>query len=408
MPTCDITVVGAGPYGLSAGAHLRAANGLDVRVFGETMAFWERHMPTGMLLRSPREASDISDPKRVLTLDAAEVGGDDRLSARVRIDRFIQYGRWFQQQAVPDIDPRKVTRVETDTRGFRITLEDREVWKSRRVIVATGISAFAWRPSEFVGLPVSLVSHTSDHRDLGRFAGEKVLVIGGGQSGLESGALLHEAGAGVEVVVRAPQVHWLSRSAKLHRLGPMSRLLYHPTDVGPAGVSHLVARPNWFRRLPRWLQDWLGLRSIRAAGAGWLRPRLRDVPITTGRSVVSAVPVGGRLSITLDDGSDRRVDHVPLGTGYRVDISRYGFLAEELLGSIRQINGFPCLDAGFESSVPGLHFLGAPAAWSFGPLMRFVAGTAFASREVTRRILGKAMAWESSEGRDEVKLPGNG
>src|SRR5947199_10784456 len=102
MPTCDVAIAGAGPYGLSAGAHLRAANGLDVRVFGETMAFWERHMPTGMLLRSPREASDISDPKRVLTLDAAEVGGDDRLSARVRIDRFIQYGRWFQQQAVPD------------------------------------------------------------------------------------------------------------------------------------------------------------------------------------------------------------------------------------------------------------------------------------------------------------------
>ena len=27
-----------------------------------------------------------------------------------------------------------------------------------------------------------------------------------------------------------------------------------------------------------------------------------------------------------------------------------------------------------ESSVPGLHFIGAPAAWSFGPIMRFVSG----------------------------------
>src|SRR5438128_5383320 len=167
MPTCDITVVGAGPVGLSAGAHLRAANGLDVRVFGETMAFWERHMPMCMLLRSPREASHISDPKRVLTLDAARLASDDHLSAPVRLDRFIQYGRWFQQQAVPDIDPRKVARVESDAGGFRITLEDREVWKSRRVIVATGIAAFAWRPSEFVGLPGSLVAHASDHRDIG-------------------------------------------------------------------------------------------------------------------------------------------------------------------------------------------------------------------------------------------------
>jgi len=29
--------------------------------------------------------------------------------------------------------------------------------------------------------------------------------------------------------------------------------------------------------------------------------------------------------------------------------------------------------------VPGLHFLGAPAALSYGPLMRFVAGTGYAS-----------------------------
>src|SRR5213079_230240 len=57
MSACDVAIVGAGPYGLSAAAHLRAANGLDVRVFGEPMSFWERHMPKGMLLRSPLEGS---------------------------------------------------------------------------------------------------------------------------------------------------------------------------------------------------------------------------------------------------------------------------------------------------------------------------------------------------------------
>jgi len=70
-----------------------------------------------------------------------------------------------------------------------------------------------------------------------------------------------------------------------------------------------------------------------------------------------------------------------------VDISRYPFLTGKLLSSIRQISGYPQLDVGFESSVPGLHFLGAPAAWSFGPLSRFVAGSAFAARELTRKIL---------------------
>jgi len=390
LATCDIVIVGAGPYGLSAAAHLRATNRLEVRVFGETMAFWEHHMPKGMLLRSPWEGSHLSDPKRVLTLDAYRLAGNNHLSAPVPLNPFIQYGHWFQQQAVPDIDPRKVTRVEDDSAGFRVMLEDGEVWKSRRVIVAVGIAAFTWRPSEFAGLPLSLVSHTSDHRDPGWFAGQKVLVLGSGQSALESAALLHESGAEVEVVVRTPMVRWLWPRPWLHTCKPVKRLLYAPPDVGPAGVSHLVARPDLYRRFPRAVQDRLGMRSIRPAGAAWLKPRLEKVPITTGRTVVSAVPAGGRLAAKLNDGSERLVDHVLLGTGYRVDISRYAFLAEGLLISVRQINGFPCLDAGFESSVPGLHFLGAPAAWSFGPLMRFVAGTQFASRALTRRILGKA------------------
>ena len=389
MPTCDVAIVGAGPYGLSASAHLRAANGLEVQVFGEAMAFWERHMPTGMLLRSPWEGSHISDPQRELNLDTYRSASDNHLSAPVPLDRFIQYGRWFQQNVVPDIDPRNVARIENRPAGFRITLEDGELWTSRRVIVAAGIAPFAWRPSVFAGLPASLVSHTSDHPHLGRFAGQSVLVVGGGQSALESAALLYEAGADVGVVVRTLMVRWLWPRPWLHTCKPIERLLYAPPDVGPAGVSHLVARPDLYRRAPRGLQDRLGVRAIRPAGEAWLKPRVEKVRITTGRTVVSAVPAGGGVIARLDDGTERRVDHIMLGTGYRVDIARYAFLGEGLLATVRQINGFPCLDAGFESSVPGLHFLGAPAAWSFGPLMRFVAGTEFASRALTRRIVSK-------------------
>src|SRR5204862_2101609 len=59
----DVVVVGAGPYGLSAAAHLRAG-GLQTLVFGEPMSFWRRHMPGGMLLRSSPTASSIADPDR--------------------------------------------------------------------------------------------------------------------------------------------------------------------------------------------------------------------------------------------------------------------------------------------------------------------------------------------------------
>ncbi len=303
--------------------------------------------------------------------------------------------RRFQHRAVHDAEARKVLRVELDAAGFRINLDNEEVCRTRRVVIAAGIAPFAWRPPEFGSLTTQYASHSCEQRDLRQFARKRVAVIGGGQSALESAALLHEAGAEVEVVVRQRQIHWLTRSAKLHRLGPISRLLYHQSDVGPAVVSQLVSRPNLFRLLPQRLQDRFGVRSIRPAGAAWLQPRLKEVPISTGRSVISAVPVGGRIALKLDDGTERCVDHVLLATGYRVDISRYSFLAQDLLRSIRRIDGFPLLDAGFETSVPGLHFLGAPAAWSFGPLMRFVAGTSFASRALTLRLEGNDRArWQ--------------
>jgi len=94
------------------------------------------------------------------------------------------------------------------------------------------------------------------------------------------------------------------------------------------------------------------------------------------------------VHLKFSDGTERCADHVLLGTGYRVDIGHYSFLDPGLLASIRQVNGYPRLDAGFETSVPGLHFLGAPAAWSFGPLMWFVAGTEFASTALAQRVRG--------------------
>src|SRR5438309_4208654 len=81
MAKCDVAIVGAGPYGLSAAAHLRAANGLDIRVFGEPMSFWERHMPKGMLLRSPLAGSHLSDPSRSLTLQAYQKKSGKQITA---------------------------------------------------------------------------------------------------------------------------------------------------------------------------------------------------------------------------------------------------------------------------------------------------------------------------------------
>jgi cation diffusion facilitator CzcD-associated flavoprotein CzcO len=358
------------------------------------MSFWERNMPTGMLLRSGWAATHIADPNQSLTLDAYRTASGNHVSSPVPLDRFIDYGLWYQRQVVPDLDRRKIAQVESDTRGFRLNLEEGGTILARRLVVAAGIGSFAWRPPAFAGLPSALTSHTSEHRELRRFSGKQVLVIGSGQSALESAALLHEGGAEVEIVARANQIHWLgglvSRTFQ-HRLGStVSKLLYAPTDVGPAGISQIVARPDLTRRLPRPVQDWLRKRSIRPLGARWLVDRLQQVPISLGCSVISATPAGERIRVRLDDGSERTFDHALLGTGYRVDVSQYDFLAPALAQSISRFQGYPRLHEGFETSVPGLHFLGAPAVWSFGPLMQFVVGTHYSSRSLLRCVAGKA------------------
>jgi hypothetical protein len=128
--------------------------------------------------------------------------------------------------------------------------------------------------------------------------------------------------------------------------------------------------------------DKLRTRAVRSAGAPWLVDRLKDVKITTGRSVASAKEVGSEVELKLDDGTERRVDHVLCGTGYRVDLARYDFLEPALRDDVRQLDGYPDVTAGFNTSVPGLHFTGAPAARKFGPLLYFVTGTEWASTEL--------------------------
>jgi FAD-dependent urate hydroxylase len=382
---CYTVVVGAGPYGLSAAAYLRAA-GIETRVFGEPMAFWKDQMPTGMCLRSNWGASHIADPKQELTLDAYCRQNGNHISKPIPLERFVDYGRWYQSQAVRNLENRKVLNIDLDARGFKVVMADGEEFASRRVVVAAGISPFAARPAEFNGIPSSLASHTSAHPDLRKFTGQHVAIIGAGQSALESAALLQEAGIPTEVIARAKTLNWVGLHARLHHLGMISKVLYSTRDVGPAGISRLVAMPHLFRRFPRNLQDRTAYRAIRPAGAAWLQPRIAGVPITLGRKVVAAAVAGSQLRLRLDDGTERLFDHALLATGFRVDVSRYPFLSPSLLKQLKMVNGFPVLKSGLESSIPGLHFLGKPAAWSFGPLLGFVSGAEFASNELVRSM----------------------
>jgi hypothetical protein len=357
------------------------------------MDFWASQMPKGMLLRSPRDGSHISDPARGLSLDKYETAYGCRIPKSMPLETFVHYGRWFQSQALPDLEERHVTAVEQSGQGFGLSLDDGEFLEAQNVVVATGIGAFPNYPAVFASLPKELISHTSDRAncDLGRFAGRRVAVIGGGQSALESAALLHENGADVEVLVRQPLVRWLKNSSWLEALMDLPINPFQaPGKIGPIGINWLIENPRLFTSFPRSLQDRMAYRAIRPAGSSWLRSRTAAVTIKPGRHAVSASAREDKVHLELNDGTQSVVDHVLLGTGYRVSVSRMSFLSGDLSQSIRTAKGYPVLNRGFESSVRGLYFVGASGAYSFGPLCRFVAGTPYTASTLARFAVKQA------------------
>src|SRR5437660_2040478 len=286
--SCHVAIIGAGPYGLAAAAHLRAEH-VEARIFGEPMEFWKRHMPRGMFLRSSPSASNLADPDGRLRLDRYHALHGLPHTKPTPLEDFVRYGQWFQQQAVPDVDRRTVTYLAADVQGFRVRLEDGEEFPARRVVVATGISPFARRPVEFAGLPAPLVSHSFDHADLSRFAGQRVVVVGAGQSALESAALLHEAGAQVEVVARASRLVW--NGIPLDPDRPLPQRLREPeAGLGSGWSTWFYSRhPGLFRHLPERIRNYRARTALGPAGASWLRGRVESqFPVLLGHAIGSA------------------------------------------------------------------------------------------------------------------------
>jgi thioredoxin reductase len=264
-----------------------------------------------------------------------------------------------------------------------------------QVVMAVGHTYFAYTPPVLRGISKDLVSHVMDHRGFEPFAGRTVTVVGAGQSALETSALLHEAGADVNILVRAEKLAWngdpVERSLRVRLRAPESGL-------GPGWKSLFYSNaPQMFRPLPRSLREEIVRRALGPAGAWWLRPRvLGKVPVSLDTVVRSATPHGSGLQLDVVRSETSEVvttEHVIAGTGYRVDVNRIPFLDRELLARVRQAGTVPVLNAAFESSVPGLYFVGLSAAQTFGPVQRFVFGADFAARRVGKRVarqVGKA------------------
>lgn len=384
-------IIGAGPYGLSIAAHL-AGRGIPFRIFGYPMKTWSSHMPKGMRLKSDGFASSLSDPRSEYPLrrhcELHNLPYADK-GLPVAIETFISYGLEFQKRFAPNLEQKQVAAVHELSGNFELTLEDGERVLARNVVVAVGIGHFAYTPPELAGLGKEFVSHSSDHCDPQEFSGRDVAVIGAGSSAIDMAAELNKAGAGVAVLARSSVIRFHDPPQPRSL---MDRILHPDTGLG-AGMqlAFYVYAPHLFRRLPEELRlD--RVRKVLGPAPGWF---VRDeivgkVPLHTGVSVAGAEVRNGRVHLRLiqSDGSESSFEtgHVIAATGYHVDVERLTFLEPELRQKIRKTVNSPALSACFESSVPGLFFVGASAANTFGPLMRFACGAHFASKRVAAKL----------------------
>jgi FAD-dependent urate hydroxylase len=391
MTRVENIIVGAGPYGLSLAAHFRA-NGIEALVLGKPMSSWRSYMPAGMVLKSEAFASSLSDPGRAHTVEAyfrSRSKAYRPVGDPFVMSDFIDYADWFRRQAVPDVLDAELVALRPAENGFELELKGGRLFSAKRVILATGHVNFAYTPEGLTQLPSMLVSHTRDHSDLTHLAHLDVTIIGRGQSALETAALLQELGANVRVIARAPTVAWNSNPNAPHSF--LSRLRTPEAGLGPGWYSLAISElPKAFFRLPLLTRDRIFRTGWGPSGAWWLKERvLNKIPLLTSRTVAHATEKKGKVELVLDTGAGSetiQTDHVIAATGYKVNLARLPFLDAQTCARIATFDGSPRLSPAFESTIPGLHFVGLASAQSFGPVMRFVYGAKHAAAIVTRHV----------------------
>jgi hypothetical protein len=240
-------------------------------------------------------------------------------------------------------------------------------------------------------LSAELWSHSADHDNLSKFKGKDVAVMGGGQSGLETAAILREEGASVTLLVRASTIAWNRIPSTAPR--PFYKRLRRPRTRLGEGLQLWVYdnAPQLFHHLPQQVRLSRVKASLGPAGAWWLKDRVvGQMPVLIGHQLLAAEARGGRVTLQITDQNGKPkvliADHVIASTGYRFDFQNLPFLDPSLKSQIQDEEQMPQLSSYFESTVPGLYFTGLASANSFGPSMRFIAGTAYTARRISTHI----------------------
>jgi thioredoxin reductase len=394
----NTAIIGAGPYGLSVAAHLRR-RGVSFRIFGRPMDSWVAHMPKGMMLKSDGFASNIYDPESAFTLEKfCEERGIEyaHSGVPVRLETFAAYGLAFKDRMVPELEDKLAANVHRVRDAFELQLADGETFQARTVVLAVGITHFDYVPESLAHLPAEFLTHSARHHEVEPFRGRDVVVIGGGSSAMDLAGLLHEAGAHVQLVSRRQELKFHSQPTGKPR-SSWQQIRHPQSGLGPGMRSRFFANaPAVFHYLPESIRVEAVRKTLGPSGGWFIRDKvIGKVPLHLGCTPAGAEVKNGKVHLTVRtaDGSDQQIatEHIIAATGYRVNLGRLGFLSPELRSQIKTVDGSPALSSSFESSQPGIYFVGVAAAVSFGPVMRFAFGAGFAARRIAQTMT-KALA----------------
>ncbi len=392
MQYTDVAIVGAGPYGLSLGAHLRAG-GVGHRIFGRPMQSWQSNMPKGMCLKSDGYASTLYDPKRRFTLEhfCREQGLPYKRSGMpIPLDTFVAYGLEFQRRMVPQLENVDIDNVEQMDGGFLLTTVQGEELRARRVVLAVGITHFGYVPPELAALPPEAVTHSYTHGEVSRFAGKRVLVVGAGASAVDTAASLADAGAEVHIMGRRPKIGFYVPEMDPR---PLKRRILYPRSGLGVGWEYVICvdAPILFRALPEWFRHRVVRRHLGPIPGWFMKDKVEGrIAMHMSARIQGATWDGEQVRVSYDQpdkpGQVFAADHVVAATGYKPTIPALKFLHPELAAKIQTAEGTPVLSPSFQTSVPGLHMIGLASANCFGPAQRFAVGAKWTSRYLSRYL----------------------
>ena len=390
MAMTDVLIIGAGPFGLSISTHLRN-RGIEHTIVGRPLNTWRVHMPLGLFLKSEPHGSVIHAPVKGYDIASyCKLHGFDDYVDRVgplSLERFLGYADWFAKELVPDIKDLTVTKITPRDGGFQVEFAEDAPMFARQVVVATGLMPYARVPRELSHLPSDLMTHSKEWGDLSVLGGKRVAVLGGGQSSLQTAALLHEAGADVHVIVRKPEIFW--EKSVTQEIGLLDYIKSPPVVLCDGWACVAYGVPDVFRLMPHKMRIHKALSTFGPSGAWWLRERVEGVvDVMNSHSLKSAEAHGSgvRLHLNGPKVSTFDADHVIAGTGFNVDVKALPFMSEAIRANLKTDVKFARVDRAGQSSVPGLYFAGVHTMTSLGPGARFIAGTHHMSAQTVSSI----------------------